>query len=44
MVYMESHFRNYQINHKFHEKDSGYYYSKLKKKESKTLKNFQKLL
>ena len=29
---MEPHFRNYQINHNFEEKDSGYYCWKLKKK------------
>ena len=31
-------------NHKFQEKDSGYYCWKLKKNESKTLNTFQKLL
>ena len=41
---MEPHFRNYQINYKFQEKDSGYYCWKLRKKESKTLNTFQKLL
>ena len=32
---MEPHFRNYQINHKFQEKDSGYYCWKLRKKKVK---------
>ena len=41
---MEQHFRNYQINHKFHEKGRGYYCWKLRKskrKKSKKLKTFQ---
>ena len=41
---MEPQFRNYQINHKFPEKYNGYYCWKLRKKESKTLNTFQKLL
>ena len=32
---MEPHVRNYQINHKFEEKDSGYYCWKLRKKKVK---------
>ena len=32
---MEPQFRNYQINHKFWEKDSGYYCWKLRKKKVK---------
>ena len=32
---MEPHFRNYQINHKFQEKDRGYYCWKLRKKKVK---------
>ena len=41
---MEPHFRNYQINHKSQEKDKEYHCLKLRKKESKTLNTFQKLL
>ena len=38
---METHFRNYQINHKFQEKDSGYLLLlEIEKKENKTLKFF----
>ena len=33
------HFRNYQINHKFQEKDSGYYCWKLRKHTSQPSKN-----
>ena len=32
---MGPHLRNYQINHKFQEKDSGYYCWKLRKKKVK---------
>ena len=32
---MEPHFRNYQINHKFQGKDSGYFCWKLRKKKVK---------
>ena len=32
---MEPNFRHYQINHTFQEKDSGYYYWKLRKKKVK---------
>ena len=32
---MKPHFRNYQINNKFQEKDSGYYCWKLRKKKVK---------